>query len=648
MRQRKVKDLENKYKIYDDMIVYDPKAHKNLWSKDMRRISAQKISLEVGCGKGIFTASLAEDRPNELLIAIEGNRSVLLRAMEKVKEKNLNNVIFIPEYITDLREWFPRASVNAIYLNFSDPLPKPRTAKHRLTHRDKLRQYFTLLNEEGELFFKTDNDDLFDFSIREMLSENLSIEDFTRDLHRSELGENNIKTEYEMKFSGLGENINYMRVKRGKHFSIMGDSDEDMNQVTNQKSMVAYNGRVIPKEDKIFGVGERARIATSKYGKENVINATVGTMLDDDGNPMILSSVDEVMRSLCPADYATYAPISGTEGFKKSIVRAAFGKYKPKRKIGVVAGAGGTSTIRNAVANYTAIGDKILTHDWHWGPYKNILSEQGRSMEVFELFDANGDFNIADFSRGVKKLLRNQDRLLIMINTPANNPTGYSLSDKDFDSLVNVLNELSSEDKKISLLIDVAYIDFAGDEDEARSFLPILEKLNEEIMILFAYSASKTFTLYGLRCAALICLAGNDELAKEFELAVTYSSRATWSNSPKAPQKIIEKIYKDDELLSRVSEERKKFREILMDRGRTFEEASEECGLEMLPFRAGFFATIPSDKPDELARGLEKENVFVVPLDNGGIRISIASISKEKCKRLPIIIKNKMEVMEMK
>lgn len=141
------------------------------------------------------------------------------------------------------------------------------------------------------MFFKTDNDDLFDFSIREMLSENLSVEDFTRDLHRSELGENNIKTEYEMKFSGLGENINYVRVKRSKHFSTMGDSDENMNQMTNQKSMVAYIGRVIPEEDKIFGVGERARLATSKYGKENVINATVGTMLDDDGNPMILSSV---------------------------------------------------------------------------------------------------------------------------------------------------------------------------------------------------------------------------------------------------------------------------------------------------------------------------------------------------------------------
>lgn len=197
------------------MIVYDPKSHINEWEKDILNFSAEKICLEIGCGKGIFTASLAEANPKSLIVAIEGNRSVLLRAMEKVRDRELKNVIFIPEYIEDIREWFLPGSIDTIYLNFSDPLPKPRTAKHRLTHRDKLRQYFTILKEDGELFFKTDNDDLFDFSVREMLSENLCIKDLTRDLHRSELGKDNIKTEYEMKFSGLGENINYIRVVRG-------------------------------------------------------------------------------------------------------------------------------------------------------------------------------------------------------------------------------------------------------------------------------------------------------------------------------------------------------------------------------------------------------------------------------------------------
>lgn len=637
MRQRKVKNLESKYKLYSDMIVYDPKSHINEWEKDILNFSAEKICLEIGCGKGIFTASLAEANPKSLIVAIEGNRSVLLRAMEKVRDRELKNVIFIPEYIEDIREWFLPGSIDTVYLNFSDPLPKPRTAKHRLTHRDKLRQYFTILKEDGELFFKTDNDDLFDFSVREMLSENLCIKDLTRDLHRSELGKDNIKTEYEMKFSGLGENINYIRVVRGK------TSMKDSSKKTKNESMAAFNGRSIPKEDKIFGVNERARIATDKFGHDKVINATVGTFLDDLGNPMILSSVDEVMRSLDPYEYATYAPIAGIEGFRESIKKAAFGNFKTNRKTAVVASPGGTAAIRNAVANYSSIGDKILTHDWHWGPYKNIMDEQGRSMETFELFSSDGSFNIPEFEKSVKKILRNQERLLVIINTPANNPTGYSLSDKDFESVVRVLNEANKEDKKITFLVDVAYIDFSGDEDEARSFLPILEKLEEDIMILFAYSASKTFTLYGMRCATLICFAGTDKLAEEFEMVCKYSSRATWSNSPRAPQSVIEKIYASKELLSKVSEERKNFREILMDRGRAFEKASNECGLEILPFRAGFFATIPCERPDELAKNLEDDNVFVVPLNKGGVRVSIASISKDKCEKLPLIIKNAME-----
>ena len=79
-----------------------------------------------------------------------------------------------------------------------------------------------------------------------------------------------------------------------------------------------------------------------------------------------------------------------------------------------------------------------------------------------------------------------------------------------------------------------------------------------------------------------------------------------------------------------------------MDRGRIFEKASKECGLNILPFRAGFFATIPCENPDALALSLEKENVFVVPINKGGIRVSIASISKDKCEKLPFIIKNTM------
>lgn len=407
------------------------------------------------------------------------------------------------------------------------------------------------------------------------------------------------------------------------------------------KYMVAVNGRTIPKEDKLFGVSGRAAAAVADKGNDAVIRATLGALYDDEGKMIILSSVDEAIKSLTPIEYAEYAPIAGTKEFKAAIKRAAFGKYEPKSVTEVVAAPGGTGTIRLAVSNYTCPGDKILTHDWYWGTYKGIADEQGRGIETFEMFNDRGEFNLADFDYKVKKLLRIQDRLMIILNTPANNPTGYSLSDDDWRGVMNTLNEAPQE-KKIALFIDAAYIDYAGDEDEVRSFLPIVDTCRANILPLFGYSASKTFTLYGCRCAALICMAKYEEVADEFVKACSYSARSTWSNSPKGPQTAIAKIYDDPELLSRVNEERAGYRDMLLARGRAFEEEAARVGLEMVPFRGGFFCSIPCEDPDALGLELEKQDIYAIPFTKG-LRVSIAAISEEKCRKLPALIKGALE-----
>ena len=175
------------------------------------------------------------------------------------------------------------------------------------------------------------------------------------------------------------------------------------------------------------------------------------------------------------------------------------------------------------------------------------------------MFDENGCFNLADFEYKVKKLTRTQDRLLIILNTPANNPTGYSLTKEDWYGVKKVLDEVDL-DKKIALVADVAYIDFAGETDETREFLQIIDSLRANVLPIICYSASKTFTFYGFRCAAMLCLAHNPEVADEFERVCTFSSRSSWSNSPRAPQIVIEKIYSDDALLARVDAERREYR----------------------------------------------------------------------------------------
>ena len=137
----------------------------------------------------------------------------------------------------------------------------------------------------------------------------------------------------------------------------------------------------------------------------------------------------------------------------------------------------------------------------------------------------------------------------------------------------------------------------------------------------------------------MICLAHNPEIAEEFERVCTFSSRASWSNSPRAPQTVIEKIYQDPELLAEVSAERKIDRDILLARGRAFDEEAKKVGLETVPFMAGFFVTIPCEDPDKLCVALEKKGVFLIAI-NGGVRVSIASITEDECRKLPSIIKN--------
>ena len=404
---------------------------------------------------------------------------------------------------------------------------------------------------------------------------------------------------------------------------------------------VRENGRTIPKEDKIFGISNRAKEAIAKYGKDKVVNGTIGALMDDDGKLIVLKSVDKVFKTLTPDEYAPYAPIGGIPEFKEAIKKAAFGSYEPKGFTEVVATPGGTGGIRNTISNFSAPGDRVLVADWFWAPYRTIATEIGREIQTFKFFDEERKFNIEDFKANVLELLETQESLVIIINSPAHNPTGYSLSVDDWRN-IKAIFEKTPQNKHVALFCDVAYIDFAGDEEEYRQFLPVLDEMPENVLPVIGYSASKTFTMYGMRCGAMICIAKTPAIAVEFKSACEFSSRGSWSNCNRAPQTVIAKIFADPELKKMVDDERAEYRDMLIRRGRAFEAAAKECGLEMVPFDAGFFASMPMPNPDEVAAELEKENIFLVPLAKG-IRASVASMSEENCKMVPARIKACME-----
>lgn len=217
MRQRKIKDIENKLLAYKDLIVEDPTSVKGSW-RDLFNVKGDKLFVEIGCGKGDFILASSQEDSENAYVAIEGFSSVIIRATAKVKESELKNVLFIQDFVVDLGAWFDEGEVNGIFLNFSDPRPKKKNAKRRLTYRDRLEQYSKALASDGFLRIKTDNDDFFDFTLEEIASSDymtgFKIVSKTRDLHNSPWEKISPKTEYERKFSSLGKNINFVELRK--------------------------------------------------------------------------------------------------------------------------------------------------------------------------------------------------------------------------------------------------------------------------------------------------------------------------------------------------------------------------------------------------------------------------------------------------
>ena len=172
------------------------------------------IYIEIGMGKGQFLMELARRNPDINYVGIEKFSSVLVRAIEKRNEVELDNLFLIRMDAENIEEVFDKGEVDQIYLNFSDPWPKDRHAKRRLTSRQFFARYNEILTKDGKVIFKTDNRLLFDFSLEEVVEAGWKLENHTFDLHNSEYVEGNVMTEYEQKFVSEGKPINRLVASR--------------------------------------------------------------------------------------------------------------------------------------------------------------------------------------------------------------------------------------------------------------------------------------------------------------------------------------------------------------------------------------------------------------------------------------------------
>ena len=196
-------------------VVHEPETLAGKWASDVFQ-NDHPIHLEIGTGKGRFIMALAAQNPDINYIGIEKYSSVLLRLIQKQEEQQLENLRLIQGDAQMLKSFFGPAEISRIYLNFSDPWPKDRHAMRRLPSREFLSRYDYVLTKDGTIEFKTDQQPLFDFALEELKESAFQIRAMTRDLHADEvLGEGNIMTEYEERFSALGNPIyKYILEKR--------------------------------------------------------------------------------------------------------------------------------------------------------------------------------------------------------------------------------------------------------------------------------------------------------------------------------------------------------------------------------------------------------------------------------------------------
>ena len=212
MRMRKKKHGEERLSLCEDFLVSKPNTD-----------TGMPVWLEIGAGKGGFAVGMTAKNPCVSYFAMERVTDCVVLAAELAKKRFLENgecanLKFIIDTADNLTKLFPEDSIDAIFLNFSDPWSKKGYAKRRLTHRRYLAVYFNILKDGGKLTFKTDNVGLFDFSLLELSSMGITPDFVTRDLHNSERAAENVMSEYEMNFSSLGMTINMLELTKPAGF----------------------------------------------------------------------------------------------------------------------------------------------------------------------------------------------------------------------------------------------------------------------------------------------------------------------------------------------------------------------------------------------------------------------------------------------
>ena len=278
-------------------------------------------------------------------------------------------------------------------------------------------------------------------------------------------------------------------------------------------------------DDPIFALNAEAH--RRRAAGESIVNSTLGALYDEELRLATLPAVTEAFLRIPPERAAAYAPIAGPPAFLAAVVADLLSGSPLQEHAAAVATPGGTGALALAVANFLEPGQALLTSSFYWQPYETIAEQAGRRLETFPMFTGEGRFDVAGLAQALEAQRQRQGRALLFLNTPCNNPTGYSLDAHDWAALRPVLAEAAAR-MPLVVLVDVAYARYgAGDPLD---WVRALEPLAERLTLLAAWSGSKAFAQYGARVGACVLVEPQAPERARIVGALSTSCRGLWSN----------------------------------------------------------------------------------------------------------------------
>jgi aromatic-amino-acid transaminase len=290
-----------------------------------------------------------------------------------------------------------------------------------------------------------------------------------------------------------------------------------------------------------------------------------------------------------------------------------------------VATPGGTGAVRHAISTYLEPGQAMLTTSYYWGPYAILAEEHGRRVQTFEMFDRSSkesQLDLAAMDRALGEMIASQGRALVVINDPCQNPTGYSMNERDWRTAVESIAR-HAERGPVAVLLDAAYAAYG--RHGVSTALAALEGLLGRAVLLVAWSASKTFTHYGIRVGSLVAVLPDATERQRTKAALGYASRGTWSNCNHGGMEAVTRLLREPALAAEVASERAALVKLLDQRVALFNELARPKGLRYPRYDGGFFVTVFVDDAPAAANKMKADGVFVVPVP-GALRVALCSV----------------------